>query len=72
MCCRGLGKAWGFSDCVVCPESTGTNTTNTELRQTTKLYEAERCQAKLSLKHTISDVMHLFYPVVALSVMELL
>ncbi|XP_049432197.1 latent-transforming growth factor beta-binding protein 4 isoform X2 [Epinephelus fuscoguttatus] len=22
MCCRGIGKAWGISDCVLCPENT--------------------------------------------------
>ncbi|XP_041851122.1 latent-transforming growth factor beta-binding protein 1 isoform X2 [Melanotaenia boesemani] len=23
MCCRGIGKAWGLTDCVLCPENTG-------------------------------------------------
>ncbi|XP_039478494.1 latent-transforming growth factor beta-binding protein 4 isoform X6 [Oreochromis aureus] len=23
MCCRGIGKAWGIDDCVICPENTG-------------------------------------------------
>ncbi|XP_035535794.1 latent-transforming growth factor beta-binding protein 2-like [Morone saxatilis] len=23
MCCRGIGKAWGITDCVLCPENTG-------------------------------------------------
>uniref|UniRef100_UPI0037E812CD latent-transforming growth factor beta-binding protein 4 n=1 Tax=Semicossyphus pulcher TaxID=241346 RepID=UPI0037E812CD len=23
MCCRGIGKAWGTSDCVLCPDNTG-------------------------------------------------
>ncbi|KAM9318546.1 LOW QUALITY PROTEIN: latent-transforming growth factor beta-binding protein 4 [Pholidichthys leucotaenia] len=23
MCCRGIGKAWGISDCVLCPPNTG-------------------------------------------------
>ncbi|XP_059187069.1 latent-transforming growth factor beta-binding protein 4 isoform X2 [Centropristis striata] len=25
MCCRGLGKAWGITDCVLCPDNTGPN-----------------------------------------------
>lgn len=28
MCCKGLGKAWGITDCVLCPDSTGTHTEN--------------------------------------------
>ncbi|XP_041667187.1 latent-transforming growth factor beta-binding protein 4 isoform X3 [Cheilinus undulatus] len=23
MCCRGIGKAWGITDCVLCPDNTG-------------------------------------------------
>ncbi|XP_030599886.1 latent-transforming growth factor beta-binding protein 4 isoform X2 [Archocentrus centrarchus] len=23
MCCKGIGKAWGISDCVLCPDNTG-------------------------------------------------
>ncbi|KAM6933363.1 latent-transforming growth factor beta-binding protein 4 [Xenentodon cancila] len=28
MCCRGLGKAWGLSDCVLCPDSSGNHVTS--------------------------------------------
>uniref|UniRef100_A0A671TUS3 Latent-transforming growth factor beta-binding protein 4 n=1 Tax=Sparus aurata TaxID=8175 RepID=A0A671TUS3_SPAAU len=26
MCCSGIGKAWGITDCVLCPDNTGTHT----------------------------------------------
>nr|XP_020478341.1 latent-transforming growth factor beta-binding protein 4 [Monopterus albus] len=25
MCCRGIGKGWGITDCVLCPDNTGPN-----------------------------------------------
>lgn len=31
MCCRGIGKAWGITDCVLCPENTGSNNSSCNL-----------------------------------------
>uniref|UniRef100_A0AAQ5YXM0 Latent-transforming growth factor beta-binding protein 1 n=1 Tax=Amphiprion ocellaris TaxID=80972 RepID=A0AAQ5YXM0_AMPOC len=31
MCCRGIGKAWGITDCVLCPENTGQSNSSCNL-----------------------------------------
>uniref|UniRef100_A0A3B5B9M9 Latent-transforming growth factor beta-binding protein 1 n=1 Tax=Stegastes partitus TaxID=144197 RepID=A0A3B5B9M9_9TELE len=36
MCCRGIGKAWGITDCVLCPDNTGDkHTCNTTTHKVT-------------------------------------